>query len=52
MTAIKDPNDYIVVNFVKGFGPISQQIDNSFGFLRIVSMLHYKINYGDEGMRA
>ena len=48
----EDSHDDIMVNFVECLGPVSEEVDNSFGFLWIISMFQNKINYGDKCMRA
>ena len=50
LEADENPHDNVVVNFVKSLGPISKKVDDSFGFVGIVSVLHNKVDYREEGM--
>ena len=47
-----DPHNNIVVYLIKGFRPVSQQIENSLSVIGIVSILEDKVDDGDEGMGA
>ena len=38
----EDPHNDVVVNFVRGFGPVSEKFDDSCGLVGIVSVLEDK----------
>ena len=41
-----------MVNFVEGFGPVSQEVDDCCGLVWIVCIAEDEVNDGEQGMGA